>query len=203
MGFDMSKKSSNAVFAIFQDRATLEKAVDELKMAKFRNSDISVLMQNRSETTDFAEGKNTKASAGVLGGGVLGWLVGAGTLSIPGIGPFVAAGPIMGAIAGAGVSGTVGNISDGLISLGIPEYEAKRYEAFVKDGGLLISVHVDDMAWSSRAKDILENCGAREVSNVGEVKNSGIMDRESSFADKSHRGTGFDKSDKDLIDRSL
>ncbi len=185
MGFDMKKKGSNAVFGIFNDRLTLERAVDELKVSGFRNSDISILMQDRGETIDFAHQKNTKApegvatgaSAGILGGGILGWLAGAGALAIPGIGPFVAAGPIMGAIAGAGIGGTVGGISGGLIGLGIPEYEAKRYETFVKEGGMLISVHVDNKEWSSKAKDLLEKCGARDVARVGEERDSFIGNR--------------------------
>lgn len=194
MGYDMKKKGSNAVFGIFDERLTLERAVDKLKASGFRNSDISVLMQNKNEAADFAHEKNTKApegaatgaSAGLLGGGILGWLAGAGALAIPGIGPFVAAGPIMGAIAGAGIGGTVGGISGGLIGLGIPEYEAKRYENFVKGGGMLISVHVDDIEWSSKAKTILENCGARDVSRVGEVTGT----------EKTNRGDNYSRDDQ-------
>jgi hypothetical protein len=172
----MNKKGTNSVFGIFSTRDELESAVDDLKLEGFRNSDISVLMQSKGETRDFAHEKNTKApegtaagaATGLLGGGILGWLAGAGALAIPGIGPFVAAGPIMAAVAGAGIGGAVGGIAGGLIGLGIPEYEAKRYESFVKNGGILISVHVDDSEWSSKAKDILERGGASEVSVVGE-----------------------------------
>lgn len=176
MGYSKEKKGSHSVFGIFADRTELEKVVDVLKRDGFRNSDISVLMQNKGETRDFAHEKHTKApegtaagaATGLLGGGILGWLAGAGVLAIPGIGPFVAAGPIMAAVAGAGIGGAVGGIAGGLIGLGIPEYEAKRYESFVKNGGILISVHVDDSEWSSKAKDILERGGASEVSVVGE-----------------------------------
>ena len=176
MGYSMNKKGTNSVFGIFSTRDELESAVDDLKLEGFRNSDISVLMQSKGETRDFAHEKNTKApegtaagaATGLLGGGILGWLAGAGALAIPGIGPFVAAGPIMAAVAGAGIGGAVGGIAGGLIGLGIPEYEAKRYESFVKNGGILISVHVDDSEWSSKAKDILERGGASEVSVVGE-----------------------------------
>jgi hypothetical protein len=176
MGYSMDKKGSNSVFGIFADRTELEKVVDDLKRDGFRNSDISVLMQSKGETRDFAHEKHTKApegtaagaATGLLGGGILGWLAGAGALAIPGIGPFVAAGPIMAAVAGAGIGGAVGGIAGGLIGLGIPEYEAKRYESLVKNGGILISVHVDDSEWSSKAKDILERGGASEVSVVGE-----------------------------------
>jgi hypothetical protein len=176
MGYSSDKKGSHSVFGIFANRTELEKVVDVLKRDGFRNSDISVLMQNKGETRDFAYEKHTKApegtaagaATGLLGGGILGWLAGAGALAIPGIGPFVAAGPIMAAVAGAGIGGAVGGIAGGLIGLGIPEYEAKRYESFVKNGGILISVHVDDSEWSSKAKDILERGGASEVSVVGE-----------------------------------
>jgi hypothetical protein len=171
------KKGDHAVFGIFNDRFALEGAVDRLKAAGFRNSDISVLMQNASDTKDFAhekatkapEGATTGATSGILGGGILGWLAGAGALAIPGIGPFVAAGPIMGALAGAGIGGAVGGLTGALIGMGLPEYEAKRYESTVKAGGMLLSVHVDDMPWREKAKDILVDCGARDVATVGEA----------------------------------
>jgi hypothetical protein len=174
MGYN--KKGDNAVFGIFDNRASLERAVDRLKADGFRSSDISVLMQNPNETKDFAHEKATKApegatagaTTGILGGGILGWLAGAGALAIPGIGPFVAAGPIMGALAGAGVGGAVGGITGGLIGLGLPEYEAKRYESSIKAGGLLLSVHVDDLNWRRKAKNILESCGAKDVSTMVE-----------------------------------
>ncbi|MBA2404988.1 MAG: DUF3341 domain-containing protein [Bdellovibrionales bacterium] len=202
----MKKKGSNAVFGIFTDRSTLERAVDELKVAGFRNSDISVLMQNRGETADFAHEKNTKApegaatgaTAGLFGGGILGWLAGAGALAIPGIGPFVAAGPIMGAIAGAGIGGTVGGISGGLIGLGIPEYEAKRYETFVKDGGMLISVHVDDLEWSKKAKALLEGCGARDVARVGEEKSSTDDSHTNNFSRDTQYDSNVRRTDREF-----
>ncbi len=174
MGF---KKGDKAVFGIFSDRAALERCVDQLKMQNFRNSDISVLMQNAGQTKDFAhekatkapEGATTGATTGILGGGILGWLAGAGALAIPGIGPFVAAGPIMGALAGAGIGGAVGGVTGALIGMGMPEYEAKRYESTIKSGGMLLSVHVDDMEWRGRAKEILESCGARDIAVMGEA----------------------------------
>lgn len=174
MGYE--KKGDRAVFGIFNDRTSLERAVDRLKADGFRNSDISVLMQNAGETKDFAhekatkapEGATTGATTGILGGGVLGWLAGAGALAIPGIGPFVAAGPIMGALAGAGIGGTVGGLTGALVGLGMPEYEAKRYESTIKSGGMLLSVHVDDLQWRRKAKDILESCGARDISVMAE-----------------------------------
>jgi hypothetical protein len=175
---DSGKKGRSAVFGIFESRLQVEHAVDELKLQGFRNSDISVLMPSKTESQDFAHEKSTKApegaatgaTGGLAIGGALGWLVGAGALAIPGIGPFVAAGPIMAAIAGAGIGGAVGGIAGGLVGLGIPEYEAKRYEGIVKNGGLLMSVHVDDSEWSKKAKQILEDTGAKDISSTSEVK---------------------------------
>jgi hypothetical protein len=175
---ELVKKGRNSVFGIFRDQASLNRTVDILKSQNFRNADISVLMQSKEGTKDFAFEKNTKApegatagaATGAIAGGALGWLVGAGALAIPGLGPFIAAGPIMAAIAGAGVGGTVGGIAGGLIGLGIPEYEAERYEGFIKDGGLLISVHVDDAKWEAKAKEILEENGARNVATTTEKK---------------------------------
>lgn len=167
-----------SAFGIFRSRAAVEQAVDRLKMSGFRNSDISVLMPDRETTKDFAHEKNTKApegatagaSTGAVLGGTLGWLVGAGALAIPGIGPFVAAGPIMAAIAGAGVGGALGGVSGALIGMGIPEFEAKRYEGTVKDGGILLSVHCDSADWVKKAKDLLEITDAKDVSSTTEAK---------------------------------
>lgn len=204
MGFDLRKNGSTAVFGIFDTRASLERAVDELKLQGFRNSDISVLMQNDLDSAEFAHEKNTKApeaavtgaSTGILGGGILGWLAGAGALAIPGIGPFVAAGPIMGAIAGAGIGGTVGGITGGLVGLGIPEDEAQRYESFVKEGGILLSVHVDSLEWASKAVDLLESSGARDVSQVGEKFDGPEGFRE--FNDKLNEGIVRESYSNDL-----
>jgi len=102
-------------------------------------------------------------------GGVLGWLVGAGAIAIPGLGPFIAAGPIMAALAGAGVGGATGGLIGILAGLGLPEYEAKRYEGMVKEGGILLSVHSDNSDWTKKAKDILERTGARDISSTGEA----------------------------------
>lgn len=174
----IGKKRRHAVFGIFRDQTALDRTVDILKAQNFRNSDISVLMPTKSGTKDFAiekhtkapEGATTGAAAGAIGGGVLGWLVGAGALAIPGLGPFIAAGPIMAAIAGAGVGGTVGGVAGGLIGLGIPEFEAQKYEGYVKEGGMLIAIHVDDDKWEAKAKEILEENGARDVSTTSEKK---------------------------------
>src|SRR5919204_83745 len=166
-----------AAFGIYPTRAGVEKAVDTLKAEGFRNTDISVLFPDNVGTKDFAHEKGTKApegaaagaGTGALLGGTLGWLTGIGALAIPGLGPFIAAGPIMAALAGAGVGGAVGGLTGALVGLGIPEYEAKRYEGRVKQGGILLSVHCDDSDWTKRAKAILERTGAEDVSSTGEA----------------------------------
>src|ERR1700757_4768527 len=153
---------NTAVFGIYANRTGAETAVDALKAANFRNSDISVLLPEGDRTKDFAHEKSTKApegattgaGTGAVVGGTLGWLMGIGALAIPGLGPFIAAGPIMAALAGAGVGGTVGGIAGALIGMGIPEYEAKRYEGRIKSGGILLSVHCDDSDWTKKAKQI-------------------------------------------------
>jgi hypothetical protein len=169
---------NTAAFGIYNDRATVERAVDMLKAEGYRNTDISVLFPQNAGTKDFAHEKNTKApegattgaSAGAIAGGTLGWLAGIGALAIPGIGPLVAAGPIVAALAGAGAGGAVGGIVGALVGMGIPEYEAKRYEGRVKNGGILLSVHCDNSEWTSKAKRILEQTGAEDVSSTGEAK---------------------------------
>ena len=168
---------NTAVFGIYPQYADVENGVDALQAAGFRNTDISVLFPENVGTKDFAHKKETKAPEGtaagattgaVIGGG-LGWLAGIGALAIPGLGPFIAAGPIMAALAGVGVGGAVGGITGALIGMGIPEYEAKRYEGRVKDGGILLSVHSDDSEWTKRAKEILERTGAQDISSSGEA----------------------------------
>src|SRR5579859_1339919 len=168
---------NTAVFGIYPNRTNIDSAVDALKAAGFKNTDISVLFPENEGTKDFAHEKDTKApegatagaGTGALLGGGLGWLVGIGALAIPGLGPFIAAGPIMAALAGAGVGGAVGGLTGALIGMGIPEYVAKRYEGRVKDGGILLSVHSDDSQWTKKAKEILERTGAQDVSSTGEA----------------------------------
>jgi hypothetical protein len=172
----MSDKNT-AVFGIYPSYTNVESGVDGLKAAGFSNRDISVLFPASAGSRDFAHEKGTKApegasagaGTGVVLGGVMGWLLGVGALAIPGIGPFIAAGPIMAALAGAGVAGTIGGIAGALIGMGIPEYEAKRYEGRVKDGGILLSVHSDNSDEVKRAKEILERTGAEDVSSTGEA----------------------------------
>src|SRR5205814_3717941 len=122
------------------------------------------------KNTKAPEGATTGAASGVVIGGTLGWLAGIGTLAIPGLGPFIAAGPIMAALAGAGAGGALGGITGALVGLGIPEYEAKRYEGRIKGGEFLLSVHCDDSEWTKRAKEILERTGGEDVSSTGEAK---------------------------------
>jgi len=167
---------NTAAFGLYNSRSQAEIAVDTLQSAGFRSDDISVLMPDQQSSEQFAHEKNTKApegtatgvAAGGAVGGTLGLLAGIGSLAIPGLGPFIAAGPIMGALAGVGAGGAVGGLVGALVGLGIPEYEAKRYEGRVKDGGILLSVHCDDSDWTDRAKKILEQTGAHDVSSAGE-----------------------------------
>lgn len=186
----MSGKNT-AVFGIYKSRAQVERAVDRLAAAGFSHNDISVLLPDSAGSKEFAHEKNTKApegtAAGVTAGGVvggtLGLLAGIGALAIPGVGPFIAAGPIMASLAGLGVGGAVGGLIGALVGMGIPEYEAKRYEGRVKNGGMLLSVHCDTSDECSRAKDLLKETGAEDISSTGEkaVSSRGVQtDRESS-----------------------
>jgi hypothetical protein len=166
-----------AVFGIFQNRTQLEQAVLTLKDEGFRSADISALFPDSDGTKAFAHEKNTKApegaatgaGTGAVVGGTLGWLVGIGALAIPGLGPLIAAGPIVAALAGAGAGGAVGGLAGALVGMGIPEYEAKRYEGMVKNGGILLSVHSDNSEWARKAKAILERSGAKDVASTGEA----------------------------------
>jgi hypothetical protein len=168
---------NTAAFGIYHSRAQAEVAVDQLIASGFRNEDISALLQDNSGTKDFAHEKQTKApegtTTGVIAGGAiggtLGLLAGIGVLAIPGLGPFIAAGPIVGALAGLGSGGAIGGLIGALVGMGLPEYEAKRYEGRVKAGGILVSVHCDNSEWVGRAKDILKNTGAEDVSSAGEA----------------------------------
>src|SRR5438445_8852365 len=168
---------NTAVFGLYRDRASVEGAVDAMRQEGFRNTDISVLFPENQGTKDFDHEKSTKApegtatgaTSGAVVGGTLGWLAGIGALAIPGLGPFIAAGPIVAALAGAGAGGVVGGITGALVGMGIPEYEAKRYEGRIKEGGILLSVHADDSKWVSKAKDILKRTGAEDVASSGEA----------------------------------
>ena len=168
---------NTAVFGIYPTRSQAELAVDELRRAGYRNTDISVLMPENQGSKDFAHEKGTKAPEGAAAGagtgavigGTLGWLVGIGALAIPGVGPFIAAGPLVASLAGIGVGGAVGGLTGALVGLGIPEYEAKRYEGRIKKGGILLSVHSDNSDWTKKAKAILERTGAEDIASAGEA----------------------------------
>ncbi|NYF91576.1 DUF3341 domain-containing protein [Tunturiibacter empetritectus] len=167
---------NTAAFAIFSTRKAAELAVDQLTTAGFSNDDVSVLMSDKEGSKDFATEKNTKAPEGTatgvgvggVVGGTLGLLAGIGALAIPGVGPLIAAGPIMASLAGLGIGGAVGGLVGALVGMGIPEYEAKRYEGRVNDGGILLSVHCDSSDEVSRAKDILKAAGGEDVASSGE-----------------------------------
>jgi hypothetical protein len=167
---------NKAVFGIYKSTAQAEQAVDRILAAGFSNNDISVLLPDAQSSKEFAHEKNTKAPEGTttgvttggVVGGTLGLLAGIGALAIPGVGPFIAAGPIMGALAGLGVGGAVGGLIGALVGMGIPEYEAKRYEGRVKDGGVLLSVHCDTSDEITRAKELLKATGAEDIASSGE-----------------------------------
>jgi hypothetical protein len=154
-----------------------ENIVDALKAANFTNNDISALMPDKRTTKDFAHEHNTKAPEGATTGGVaglgvgaaVGWLAGIGALAIPGVGPFIAAGPIMAALSGAAVGTATGGIVGGLVGMGIPEFEAKRYDSKIREGNILISVHTEDGKQRDLAKDIFKREGADDISSGSEA----------------------------------
>ena len=165
-----------AVFCIVNSEGKATAIVDELRSAGFSGNDISALFPDKQGSRDFAHEKNTKApegaatgaaTGGVLGG-ALGWLVGIGALAIPGVGPFVAAGPIMAALGGAAMGAATGGLACALIGLGMPELEAKQYETKIKGGNILLSVHTEDSNEVSRAKEIFKRHGAEDIATTGE-----------------------------------
>ena len=168
---------NTAVFGIYATYTEVEAGVDALQTAGFRSTDISALFPENVGTKDFAHRKGTKVpegaaaggASGAVIGGALGWLAGIGAIAIPGVGSLIAAGPIVAALAGVGVGGAVAGIAGALIGMGIPEYEAKRYEGRIKSGGILLSVHSDNSDWTKRAKQILQRTGADDISSVGEA----------------------------------
>ena len=169
----MAKK---AVFGIAKSESQAIDIADSLKLAGFTENDVSVLFPDKQGSKDFAHEQHTKApegaatggASGAVLGGALGWMVGIGALAIPGLGVFIAAGPIMAALAGAAGGAAAGGLTGALIGMGMPEYEAKRYEGKVKDGNILLSIHTEDSKERDRAKKILENGGAVDISYTGE-----------------------------------
>lgn len=187
----MSGKNK-AVFGIYKNRSDVESAVVALQAEGFSGSDISVLLPDESGSQEFAHIKGTKAPEGAVAGagtgavvgGTLGLLAGIGALAIPGIGPLIAAGPIMAALAGAGVMGTLGGASGALIGFGIPEYEAKKFEGHLKNGGVLLSVHTEDSDSMNRAKAVLESSGATDIASTGEIRGEAYESRPLKGGDK-------------------
>ena len=183
----MSKKS---VFCIAVSRDQAETIVDRLRTEGFTNTDISALFPDTESSRDFAHEKNTKAPEGATAGagtggvvgGTLGWLAGIGALTIPGIGPLVAAGPIVAALSGAAVGAAAGGVAGALVGMGIPEYEAKRYEGKVKNGNILISVHTENSDQVRCAKEIFEEQHAQDIATAGEAKPEGKKRGESRFS---------------------
>jgi hypothetical protein len=168
---------ARAVFCFAKSELQAIDIVDGLKAAGFSSGDVSVLFPDKGATRDFAHEQKTKApegaaagagTGGVLGG-ALGWLAGVGSLAVPGLGPFIAAGPIMGALSGAAAGAAVGGLAGALIGLGIPEHEAKLYEGKVAGGNILISVHTEDRAERQRAREVFEEAGAEHVATKEEA----------------------------------
>lgn len=169
---------SQAVFCIARTEAQAISIVNRLKTAGFSNNDISVLLPDKTGTKDFAHEQHTKAPEGAaagagtggLLGGAIGWLAGIGALAIPGLGPFIAAGPIMAALSGAAAGAALGGLAGMLIGMGIPEYEAKRYEGKIKEGNILISVHTDNNTERARARQIFDEAGAEDIADTAEAR---------------------------------
>jgi hypothetical protein len=166
-----------SVYCTAKTLTQAESIIDSLKIAGFSNNDISALLPDKRGTKDFAHEHNTKAPEGAATGGVaglgvgaaLGWLAGIGALAIPGVGPFIAAGPIMAALGGAAVGTAAGGVVGALVGLGIPEFEAKRYDAKIREGNILISVHTEDGKQRDVAKDIFKRLGADDISTGSEA----------------------------------
>jgi hypothetical protein len=167
---------AKSVFCITRDEAQACRIVDVLKSSGFSDNDVSVLLSDKQGTRDFAHEKHTKApegatkgvaTGGILGG-TIGWLAGIGALAIPGVGPLIAAGPILAALSGAAIGAAAGGLTGALIGMGIPEYEAKRYEGKVRSGNVLISVHTDYGEQANRARRIFEQNNAEDIASAGE-----------------------------------
>jgi len=167
-----------AAFGIYPDQGTVNDAIESLKAAGFRQTDVSVLFPENLGSKDFAHEKHTKAPEGAVAGGgsgavvgaALGWLVGAGALMVPGLEAMHAAGPMIGMLGGMGAGVTIGGLTGAMVGSSMPEYEAKRYEGRVRKGGILLSVHCDNSEWAKTARGILKRTGASDVSTTGEAK---------------------------------
>ncbi len=172
-----TKNKNRVVMGLFKSKTALEEAVSDLRMEGFRSADISALLPSNESTKEFShinasklpEGMATGGATGAVIGGTLGWLAGIGSLAVPGLGILIASGPIVGMLAGLGAGSALGGITGALIGLGFPEYEAKRFEGFVKEGGYLLSVHCDNSTWEDKAEEILERAGASDISCSSET----------------------------------
>lgn len=180
--------ANKSVFCLSRDEAQACQIIENLRAAGFSNNDISVLLPDTNSTRQFAYAKGTKApegaatgvgTGGVIGG-ILGWLVGIGALAIPGLGPFVAAGPLMAALSGAAVVGAAGGLIGTLVGMGIPEYEAKRYESRLREGRILLAVHSENADQTRNAKDIFDEAGAEDIATSGEER---VSDKDREPAD--------------------
>jgi hypothetical protein len=180
----MTMRKHAAVYGIYSSREHAEEAIDSMRAAGFRAEDISVMLPDNLGSKDFGHERHSKApegatagaaTAGILGG-ALGWLIGAGALAIPGVGPLIAAGPLMAALAGVGAGTVIGGLTGALVGLGIPEYEAKRYEGRIRSGGVLLSVHCTDDHWINRAKEMLRHTGAEDIASASVRKSDTAED---------------------------
>jgi hypothetical protein len=199
-----------SALCLVDSEAQADAIVGKLRSAGFSDNDISVLFPDKGSTRDFAHKKETKmpegatvgAGTGGVVGGTIGLLAGIGALAIPGLGPFIAAGPIMAALSGGAIGAGVGGLTGALVGLGIPEYEAKRYEGKVKEGGILISVHSESNDETSRAKDIFKEEGAHDISSTGEspsdVKAKDVSDTADTKVRGVTPGSGFSVTEKPL-----
>ena len=168
---------NESVFGIYLTRGSAEAAVSALKHAGFSNSDVSILVPENVKTEELATELNTKApegaaigvGSGAAVGGALGWLVGLGALAIPGIGPVIAAGPLLAALAGIGIGGALGGFAGSLVGMGIPEYEARKYEGELLKGGILVAVNCETDQETVRAREVLQSTGAQDISPSREI----------------------------------
>jgi len=187
----------SSALCLVDTEAQADAIVGKLRAAGFSDNDISVLFSDKGSTRDFAHKKETKmpegatvgASTGGVVGGTIGLLAGIGALAIPGLGPFIAAGPIMAALSGGAIGAVGGGLTGALVGLGMPEYEAKRYEGKVKEGGILVSVHSDSHHEISRAKDIFKEEGAKDISSAGEAHSDVKAEHSSTTADTGVRAS--------------
>lgn len=201
---------ARSVFCIAQSEPQVVRIVSQLKMSGFAENDISVLFPDKSGTRDFAHEHNTKAPEGAAAGagaggtvgGIVGLLAGIGTLAIPGLGPFIAAGPIMATLSGAAVGAAVGGLTGALIGMGIPELEARRYEGKIKDGNILISVHADDNEEASRAKQVFQDAGATDINTGSEKGVPGGSDDRPDRTDRSEPSSLTDRGDVQIPPRT-